>query len=81
MQCSPAQYPLPQAIGDVFDYHTSCSLTTGLMQAQDAVDQQRSPDLDTLAKLADQVDAARAKLLKLGGLGGQSQRTPATRRR
>jgi hypothetical protein len=78
MQCTAAQYPLPQAMSDVFDYHTACSLTTGLMQAQDAVNQQRSPDLDTLAKLADQVAAARASLLKLDGASAQSHPATAT---
>ena len=72
LQCSEALYPLPQAMADVFDYHTSCSLTTGLMQAQDAVNQQRSPDLTTLVKFADQIDTARAALLKLGGKSGAS---------
>ena len=72
MQCSADLYRLPAAIGDVMDYHTRCSLTTGLMQAEDAVDQQRSPNLDTLTKMAEQIDAARAKLAKLGGTASTS---------
>jgi hypothetical protein len=65
MQCTPEQYPLTVAMADVYDYHTTCSVVAGLKQAQQAVADQRSPSLDSLAKMIDQIKQAQDQFAKI----------------
>jgi len=61
-QCTPAQYPLTRAMADVFRYHSSCSIVTGLQHAQRAVEEVRSPSLEGFMRTLKQIEEVRPLL-------------------
>lgn len=74
-QCTPEQYPLMRAMADVYRYHSSCSIVVGLQETQRAVEQARSPNLESFTRFLDQIRnaqtgiAALAQPPKQGGAG------------
>lgn len=56
------QYGVQQGLADVFDYHASCSIVAGLTEAEKAVEQARSPSLETFNTVLTQISAAQQKM-------------------
>jgi hypothetical protein len=66
-QCTPARYTLMRGLEDAFRYHSSCSIVFGLKQAQRAVEEANSPNLESFNKMLDQLAEAQSKVAKLNG--------------
>ena len=70
--CPIAQYPLEEAIKDVFYFHASCSLYAGLEEASLSIKQAQSPGLDQLQSTLTAFNAIRT------ALGEKTLGTPST---
>jgi hypothetical protein len=77
-----ADYTLMRGIQDATRYHASCTIVTGLKEAQRNVEEARSPNLDTMQKMIDKLNELRGGMRSFldqpAAAPVQADGTPAT---